>query len=797
MKNRLRSCLFLLATPFMLIACEKSATELPEAPKPLISAVTPATVPATGGEVVIAFTVANPRENGTLTAVSNATWLHSPTVEESKATFRADVYTGEESRTATVTLRYPEADDVTVTVTQTVPQAPRTLTLEIEVVSVSSRGVVINCTPSDLEATYVGMAVHKEDYDQYGDDEEVIIAHDIEYFQEWWSILGDGNPDNALPNMLRTGKMEDYDITLDTPEADYYFYAYGLSVDGEMTSPQIYKVPFRTTAPEKQQCTFRFSIRPGISYTRVGVYPSTIYVSYYWNVMPKTRFDAYGENAAEKIIEEIKEHIPAGSGFGEYVGYHNKTASFDDLNDGEQYVIFAFGCDVTGTVTTPLMKEEFTATTLPKEECAFAFAFRDIRASSFAVTVTPTNDATRWFAYTLPYEMLENYPNAEQMSEDVIDIMEEMALGWATDEAYVHTGGSLLSSYDLLGDELDASTRQIVVAFGVNAEGSRVTDISQNVVTTLAANVPSSMVVEIEPRTWGYASAEVAFKPSALERYFFDIQPYEVYAESDTDEAFMDYLLFSYGASGLSKYKMTVGEAKMTCADQLMPGTRYLGVAFGVDKVISTPLFKQEFATGSVPLGGTATVAGIDLKVEDGDTYYASDPSRYGECKGKAVVTATTTANAGAAEHFTACLNLLDDGMTDQQLTDLIVGYGDREPTRYIVEWNKTSTFMAVALDAAGRAGTIRRQALTPDKAQLAKTGIRTVTRFGRVVTPELVRTNAAWSLAARTTLENGPLGRAMSGLESRTSCRASAQPDTLVKTASEHTARGVCDLRR
>ncbi|MFR2061830.1 MAG: hypothetical protein ACLS37_08240 [Alistipes sp.] len=45
------------------------------------------------------------------------------------------------------------------------------------------------------------------------------------------------NPDNALANMLRTGNMEDYDITLDKPESDYYFYAYGLTVEGEMTSP--------------------------------------------------------------------------------------------------------------------------------------------------------------------------------------------------------------------------------------------------------------------------------------------------------------------------------------------------------------------------------------------------------------------------------------------------------------------------------------------------------------------------------------------------------------------------------
>ncbi|MFR2061833.1 MAG: hypothetical protein ACLS37_08255 [Alistipes sp.] len=46
----------------------------------------------------------------------------------------------------------------------------------------------------------------------------------------------------------------------------------------------------------------------------------------------------------------------------------------------------------------------------------------------------------------------------------------------------------------------------------------------------------------------------------------------------------------------------------------------------------------------------------------------------------------------------------MDEGMTDQQLTDLIVGYGDTEPTMYIAEWNRTVTFMALALDASGQA---------------------------------------------------------------------------------------------
>ncbi|MFR2061829.1 MAG: hypothetical protein ACLS37_08235 [Alistipes sp.] len=48
MKNSIKSCL-LAAALFLLGACEESKTELPDAPAPVITADTPAAVPATGG----------------------------------------------------------------------------------------------------------------------------------------------------------------------------------------------------------------------------------------------------------------------------------------------------------------------------------------------------------------------------------------------------------------------------------------------------------------------------------------------------------------------------------------------------------------------------------------------------------------------------------------------------------------------------------------------------------------------------------------------------------------------------
>ena len=115
----------------------------------------------------------------------------------------------------------------------------------------------------------------------------------------------------------------------------------------------------------------------------------------------------------------------------------------------------------------------------------------------------------------------------------------------------------------------------------------------------------------------------------------------------------------------------------------------------------------------------------------------------------------------------------------------------------YIAEWNRAVTFMALALDASGQAGAIRRQAVTPDKTQLAKAGIRAASRFGHTVTREILRTNAAWTTASVHKAQEGrTLNDAMQHMESRT--RTCTQQDTgTMLAAPTATARRLPDLRR
>lgn len=548
-------------------------------------------------EGMFAYSIDN-ADGGSLQASSDAEWLHISGVSESEVRFIADANTSEEPREAGIVLSYSGAKDFRVTVAQDGKYvAPRTLTFKINILSVKSRQVVLECIPSDPEATYIAMAAHKADFEKFGTMEE-LVASDMEYFKSWGSSFGDEgdvNPDDEpWTKFLRKGEMKDYDIQLDRPDADYVFYAYGLNKDGSITSPQVFYESFHTTLPEAQECTFKFTYRPGVNYGRVNVYPSDIHVSYIWGVYPKAEYDALGSDKAQAVVDEIKKTMASQGGtWRDYVGYHNKFNNYD-MQDGEKYVAFAFGADITGVPTTKAMSYEFTAKKLTKQECNFSFAFQDIRATTFAARVTPSSDVN-WVAYTLPFEYTEKYNSVEEMTEVVIDTFNESLENWWSDPDIVRKGSQLLSSYQLQASmSLDSSTKQIVCAFGVDENGCRVTDVSQGILTTGALGQPSSMTIDFEV-TSSAGVSEIKFKPSKMEAYFYDLIAYSEYEKYGDDEALYVEAMYKY--SSMMQYKMTMGEAKMT-TESLHPGEKYVAYAFGMDGDRSTAIFKKIFTAG-------------------------------------------------------------------------------------------------------------------------------------------------------------------------------------------------------
>ena len=84
----------------------------------VLTAENPEIMAAAGGAGSFAYTLTNPKEGQKLTATTDAEWITDITVNEGTVSYTVDENTVEESREATITLKYEGVDDVTVTVAQ-------------------------------------------------------------------------------------------------------------------------------------------------------------------------------------------------------------------------------------------------------------------------------------------------------------------------------------------------------------------------------------------------------------------------------------------------------------------------------------------------------------------------------------------------------------------------------------------------------------------------------------------------------------------------------------------------------
>ena len=216
----------------------KEPFTVPESPKISLSsdypAYAPLEVPIEGGTYEIGYTIENPLDGAELTVEPawGVEWVHDFVVSADKITFTVDsnaaAEPGGEPRTTWFNVSYPDAvSSPAVNIRQA---APTELGFDLKQISVTPSEIIVDCTPSDLKATYVLRHIEKADYDRLGSD-AALIAADIEDFckPDWM-----GNPGEIAKHLMTDSrKGETFSVY---GAGEYYVYAYGLTPDGTATS---------------------------------------------------------------------------------------------------------------------------------------------------------------------------------------------------------------------------------------------------------------------------------------------------------------------------------------------------------------------------------------------------------------------------------------------------------------------------------------------------------------------------------------------------------------------------------
>ena len=267
-----------------------------------------------------------------------------------------------------------------------------------------------------------------------------------------------------------------------------------------------------------------------------------------------------------------------------------------ELDEGGEYVAFAFGCDVSGVVTTELMKKEFRAETLEKVSCSFDVSTVDLRAATFTVEITPSDPDIRWFAYTMPYEMLELYVSAEEMTEEALDILCATGIDWATDTELVHTGTMTLSNYDLLGERATPDTRQFVGVMAISEYGTRISDLTFYTLVTASDDPSGDMDIEvtIDVMDNTVSNAAVKFTPVPEEQFVYGVLPTSFFEGLDSVDEKTAAVLSYYVINDLLKSRLSYDEVVYNPAD-LEAGVEYTAFAFGYADIVGKTFFSETF----------------------------------------------------------------------------------------------------------------------------------------------------------------------------------------------------------
>ena len=297
---------------------------------------------------------------------------------------------------------------------------------------------------------------------------------------------------------------------------------------------------------------------------------------------------------SEKLEELLEESQASGTGMGQILFYHNQSEAFNEFNNGEKYVVFAFGCDVSGVVTTPLMKEEFSAMSLEKVNCSFSITPKDIMSTTFSAEIIPSDPNQKWFAYTLPYEVLEAYPSLEEMTDEVLDILCSSGADWMSALAY--TGTQTLSNYDMMGEAAIPETRQFIGVMAISEYGTRISDLTTSSLVTNADDGSDDVNIDvnIEILNKSASNASVKFTPYPDEYYVYGVLETSFFDGYDTDDVKIASVLSYYVINDMLNTRITFDELIYN-PDGLTKGTEYTAFAFGYTDIVGKTFFSETF----------------------------------------------------------------------------------------------------------------------------------------------------------------------------------------------------------
>lgn len=205
---------------------------------------------------------------------------------------------------------------------------------------------------------------------------------------------------------------------------------------------------------------------------------------FYVAIYPKASVEENGmealANQTALSLEQSVYNYHNGN-WDEVVGYGHAENTLRNVRLGEEYYAVAFGLDY-GIVTTYPVGELFT---IPEPEivddCQFDVTASQLSPSEFNISVTPSNNDTRYTAYLIETSRFDevNTPSMA-IARELYYLEATNTIDW-DDSEFIVTGAHELNTHNnvLEGKYLNVGTEYSILVFGVDSTGERTTEFKR------------------------------------------------------------------------------------------------------------------------------------------------------------------------------------------------------------------------------------------------------------------------------------------------------------------------------
>ena len=293
-----------------------------------------------------------------------------------------------------------------------------------------------------------------------------------------------------------------------------------------------------------------------------------------------------------------------------------------------EYVVYVYGMDTTGEMTTSIYYEPFK-TTAPYAGNDVTFDFNiTVNRAIAHIEITPSHEGVAYYNNLITYEDYETlYGKDINVAADAViaDVIEDYAYwDYTLAETFEYNTGYLATAYEFEGM---ANTKYVAFAFKWNEKCERLSEVSFKEFEIgeipMSENKLSMEISDVTQSTFYVKIETTNNDPYAI----FAIPASEI-SKLRTDDQIFDYILTKYGTSFLYNY-IFEGNIEGTFSG-LEADTEYAVLLFGYEAGTLTTKITRENITTLKAGAVDACVYDIQITdIDDREARVSIDPSDY------------------------------------------------------------------------------------------------------------------------------------------------------------------------